>query len=101
MASGSAMLGLSVSGEFRGGRIEEGRPRQGGDGKWPDRLIISVAAGDDLFRIEAPDRESVEAITGPIEVGAAVTIPVHVRAAKGYIFYVLRGTVATSDDLTW
>lgn len=101
MAAGSANLGLSVTGEFRGGRIEEGNPRQGGDGKWPDRLIVSVAAGDDLFRIEARSREDVEAVTGAVEIGDTVTIPVHVRAAKGYIFYVLRGTVATADDLTW
>lgn len=103
MASGSAFpLGLSVTGELRGGRVEEGRPRSGGDGgKWPDRFIVSVAAGDDVFRIEAPDRESVDDVIPGAQQGDTVTLPVSVRAARGFVFYVLRGTAITPDDLTW
>lgn len=105
MATGSASVeGLTVTGELRGGRVEEGRDRQSGEGRWPDRYILSVLAGDDTFRIECRDESAARALVGEsAALGAQVTIPVLVRAAKGYVFYVARGGVefGRGDELSW
>lgn len=95
-------LGLVINGELRGGRIEEGRPRSTGEGSWPDRYLVSVLAGDDTFRVEFRDEASAKSAVGPdAGVGDAVSIPVSVRAAKGYVFYVARGAGPEEGSYSW
>lgn len=100
--TGSALLGLTLTGELRGGRAEEGRPRPSGDGNYPDRYVVSIAAGDDIFRVEYRDEEAARLAVGDTAAkGDTVTVPVGVRAAKGYVFYFGRGASASVDDLQW
>lgn len=103
MAQGSATAeGLVVHGELRGGRIEEGRPRSGGEGNWPDRYIVSVLAGDETYRIEFRDEVTARSAVGEsAAVGDVVAVPVSVRAAKGYVFYVARGAAPVEGDYSW
>lgn len=103
MAAGvSIPPGLHVTGELRGGRLEEGRPRADGEGKWPDRYILSIAAGDDLFRIECADENAArDAVGGDAMKGDTVTVAVNVRAAKGFVFYMLRGAAPAGEELSW
>lgn len=102
-STGSAFLGLTITGELRGGRVEEGRQRADGDGRWPDRYVISLAAADDTFRIEYRDEDAArEAVGASAQKGDTVTIPVSVRAAKGYVFYLGRGAAPAADsDYQW
>lgn len=97
-STGSAILGLTITGELRGGRVEEGRQRADGEGHWPDRYVLSVAAGDDVYRIECADEEAArQAVGADAAKGDVVTVPVSVRAAKGYVFYRLRGSAPSLD----
>lgn len=98
-STGSGFLGLTITGELRGGRVEEGRQRADGEGRWPDRYVISLAAADDVFRVEFRDEESArDAVGASAQKGDTVTVPVSVRAAKGYVFYVARGAAPAADS---
>lgn len=106
---GSAMAtsmpdGLVLTGALRGGRVEEGRPRASGDGNWPDRYILTLEALDESYRIEFRDEDAARATVGEsANVGDTVSVPVHVRAAKSFVFYVARGSAPApgADSLTW
>lgn len=83
-----ARLGLTLTGEFRRAFQEE--PREGSDGKtYPGRYKVRVLdAGDRTVDVEFKDQDrAVEVMGGMPEPGDVVSIPVGVRAAKGFAFF--------------
>jgi hypothetical protein len=111
MASGSVPPdGLYLHGVLKGGKVNPGRERPGGDGKYPDRYHLSVAVGDDTYRVEYADeaaaRAAVESENGAVSIGDRVTIPIGARAgarggADAFIFWYGVGQRADTEPLAW
>lgn len=111
MATGSANPadGVYIRGTLRGGRVAEGRERPGGEGRYPDKYQLSLAVGDDTYRIEYPDeqaaRDAVEASNPGATAGDTITLPVGHRAgarggAEAFIFWFGRGERQESE-VSW
>lgn len=84
--------GLTLTGEYRRAWQEE--DRTAADGKtYPGRFKVRVLANDRTVDVEFKNEGTALSILGGEEPqrGELVSIPVGVRAAKGYVFFYGRG----------
>ncbi len=80
--------GLQLTGEYRRAWKEDDRTATDGTGKvYAGRFKIRLLANDRTIDVEYRDEDSASHALGGAERGDVVTVPVGVRAAKGYTFF--------------
>lgn len=98
MMEGTQAEGLHLTGEYRRAWLTD--EREGDDGKkypgrWKVRMLaddrtIDVEYKDEASFLEALDAAGYDSDSAP-ERGTVMSLPVGVRAAKGYVFFFGRG----------
>lgn len=84
--------GLVLTGNYLSGKVQEGRD-DGKGGRWPDRFIVTLLVGDRTVQVEYRDEKAAADAVATGAWGATgealfpVSLPVGVRAAKGFVFY--------------
>jgi hypothetical protein len=67
--------------------VQHGKPREDGNGNWPDRQVVTLLTGDRTVQVEYSDDNAAKAAIGDPQPTDEVMVPVGVRAAKGFVFY--------------
>lgn len=89
--------GLVLTGNYLSGKVDLGRD-DGKGGRWPDKFVVTLLVGDRTAQVEYRNEDAASAaiIEGstdsdrheaPDWTMLPVSLPVGVRAAKGFVFY--------------